>query len=42
MPDLDSEIAAYEKVREELELKHLGKWVVFHDGELACEPLRFL
>lgn len=35
MPDLDSEIAAYEKVREELELKHIGKWVVFHDEQPA-------
>lgn len=35
MPDLDSEIAAYEKVREELELNHLGKWVVFHDEQPA-------
>ena len=29
---LDAEIAAYKSMREQLETEHLGKWVVFHDG----------
>lgn len=34
MPDIDSEIAAYEKVREDLELHHMGEWVVVHAEKL--------
>ncbi len=35
MSDLESEIAAYSKVQEEMELKHMGKWVVFHNLGMA-------
>jgi hypothetical protein len=35
MSDLKNEIAAYEKRQKELEEKHMGKWVLFHDGELV-------
>jgi hypothetical protein len=34
MADVKSEIAAYDAVREEMEEKHMGKWVVFHDKKL--------
>jgi hypothetical protein len=34
MADVQFEIAAYDKMKEELELKHMGKWVLFHDGSL--------
>jgi hypothetical protein len=33
MSDIDKEITAYEAMREELEAKHMGKWVLFHDQE---------
>ena len=32
---LESDIAAYNKMREELESNHTGKWVLFHQGELV-------
>ena len=32
---LRQEIAAYEGRRNELEIDHHGKWVVFHDEDLA-------
>jgi hypothetical protein len=32
MTDLDTDIAAYEKMRAELETHHKGKWVLFHNG----------
>lgn len=32
---LDRQVAAYDARREEMERKHLGKWVVFHNEELA-------
>lgn len=35
MADVESEIAAYEKMRPKLELEHMGKWVVFHDLALV-------
>ncbi len=35
MPDIDDEIAAYEKIREGLEARHLGEWVVMRNGELV-------
>ncbi len=34
MAVITQDIAAYEKQRDELEAKHLGKWVVFHDETL--------
>lgn len=35
MADVDTEIAAYEKMRAELEAKHTGKWVLIRDGMLV-------
>lgn len=35
MADLDHEIEAFERKKDELERHHLGKWVVIHDGELV-------
>jgi hypothetical protein len=34
MPDIDSEIAAYEKFRSDLEAHHMGDWIVIKGGEL--------
>ena len=34
MTELTKEIAAYERMRNELETDHLGKWVLVHDEEL--------
>ncbi len=34
MADVDKEIAAYEKIRAELESKHTGKWVLLKDEAL--------
>jgi len=34
MSDLDSEISAYDDMREDLEAHHLGKWVIVHDRQL--------
>ncbi len=34
MATLTKQIAAYEEMQAELESKHLGRWVVFHDDEL--------
>ena len=34
MTSLDKEIAAFEKMRGEIEASHMGKWVLIHDGEL--------
>lgn len=34
MATLRNEIAAYERMRNDLELDHLGKWVVVHDEKL--------
>jgi hypothetical protein len=31
MADVKSDIAAYSKMQAELEQKHMGKWVLFHD-----------
>lgn len=31
MADVKSDIAAYAKMQEGLEVKHMGKWVLFHD-----------
>ena len=35
MADLPSEIAAFAQMQSELEMTHLGKWVVFHNRALA-------
>ena len=35
MPGLKKEIAAYERLRDDLELEHFGEWVVVHDEKLA-------
>ena len=50
MSELTKEIAAYERMRNELETDHLGKWAVVHDealvavyttfGEAAAEAVR--
>ena len=34
MSELTKEIAAYERIRNELETDHLGKWVLVHDEAL--------
>jgi len=31
---IEHEIEAFENQREKLEQNHLGKWVLFHDGQL--------
>ena len=35
MPDLDTELAAFEAMRNDLEAHHMGKWVLVHDGKLV-------
>ena len=35
MSTLTREISAYEGMRRELEIDHPGRWVVFHDEDLA-------
>lgn len=35
MATLKTEIAAYERMRDDLELEHFGKWVVVHDEKLV-------
>lgn len=32
---LSKEMAAYDRMRDELEMDHFGKWVVVHDEELV-------
>lgn len=34
--EVDIDISAYEKQRQELEQKHMGKWVLFHDQKLVA------
>ena len=34
MSSLDNEIAVFEKMQGELEVSHMGKWVIIHDGKL--------
>ncbi len=34
MPELSDEIAAYERIRADLEAKHLGQWALVHNCEL--------
>ena len=33
--DIKTNIAAYEAMQQELEEKHMGKWVLFHSNELS-------
>lgn len=35
MAELETEIAAYESMRERLESEHMGKWVLIHERELS-------
>lgn len=35
MPEIDSDIAAYSGMQQELEEKHMGKWVLFYQGKLV-------
>jgi hypothetical protein len=35
MAEIDTEITAYEAMREQLEAKHMGKWVLMHDRQLV-------
>ena len=35
MAEIDTEIAAYEGMRETLETEHMGKWVLLHEGKLV-------
>lgn len=35
MLELRRQIAAYEKIKSDLETDHFGKWVVFYDEELV-------
>jgi len=35
MPEIEREISAYDDMREELESKHMGKWVLLYDGKLV-------
>jgi hypothetical protein len=34
MAEIDTEIAAYEKLRGQLETKHMGEWVLMRGGQL--------
>jgi hypothetical protein len=34
MPDLDRELAAYEKFRNDLEAHKMGRWVLIHDEKV--------
>lgn len=39
LPEVDAinaEIAAYGNMKQELEEKHMGKWVLFHEGKLVA------
>ena len=36
MASVESEIQAYEAMSRELEQKHMGKWVLVHDGKLVA------
>ena len=35
MAELEAEIAAYDTMRQELEEKHMGQWVLLHDEKLV-------
>ena len=36
MADVKTDISAYEKIQAEMEEKHMGKWVLFHDEALIA------
>jgi hypothetical protein len=36
MADLKDDIAAFDRMRSELETQHLGKWALVHDRELVA------
>jgi hypothetical protein len=36
MADVESDIAAYEAMKGELEAKHMGFWVLFYEGKLIA------
>ncbi len=36
MAELAQEIAAFEKMKADLEKEHLGKWVIFHGGKFVA------
>ena len=36
MPEIDSNISAYSGMQQELEEKHMGKWVLFYQGKLVA------
>ena len=35
MAEIDAELAAYEGMRAQLEVEHMGKWVLVRQGELV-------
>jgi len=35
MAEIDTEITAYEAMREKLETEHMGKWVLVREGKLV-------
>lgn len=35
MSEIKEEIAAYDKIRAQLEEEHMGEWVLFHDLQLV-------
>jgi hypothetical protein len=37
MADVKIDISAYERMQAELEEKHMGKWVLFHDERFVAE-----
>lgn len=41
MTTLDAEIAAYERMSDELKSAHFGKWVVIHNGKLEAVHQEF-
>jgi hypothetical protein len=34
MPDIDTEIAAFEAIRDDLEAHHMGEWVVMREAKV--------
>ncbi len=36
MATINEDISAYERMREDLELRLMGKWVLIHDGDLIA------
>jgi len=37
MAEIKEEIAAYDRMRDDLEARLMGKWVLIHDGELISQ-----